>query len=47
MAVSLFPPTSTNLIVGSSNCGKTHFLKHIVQHFDLYFPHAVPLPAFA
>jgi len=48
MAVSLFPPTSTNLIVGSSNCGKTHFLKHIVQNFDLYFPHAVPpLPSLA
>jgi len=39
MDISIFPPTSTNLIVGTSNCGKTYFVKHVVQNFNLFFPH--------
>jgi hypothetical protein len=39
MDVLLFPPTSTNLIVGSSNCGKTHLVQHIVLNFNLFFPY--------
>jgi len=37
MNVTLFPPTSTNLVVGSSHCGKTFFIQHIVKNFDLFY----------
>ena len=39
MDILLFPPTCTNLIVGTSNCGKTYLVQHIVKNFDLFFPH--------
>ena len=39
MNIVLFPPTCTNLIVGTSNCGKTYLVQHIVKNFNLFFPH--------
>ena len=42
MDILLFPPTCTNLIVGTSNCGKTFLVQHILKNFQLFFPH-VPL----
>ena len=44
MDILLFPPTCTNLIVGTSNCGKTYLVQHIVKNFNLFFPHCTRKP---
>ena len=36
-----FPPQSTTLVVGPSNCGKTWFLKELLENQHLFFPRPV------
>jgi hypothetical protein len=36
-----FPPESTTLVVGPSNCGKTWFIKELLENQHLYFPEPV------
>ena len=36
-SVSIFPPCSTNVLIGTSNCGKSSLLKTILKNYKNYF----------
>lgn len=40
--ITLFPRCSTNVLIGTSNCGKSVLLKTILKHHKLYFGGEVP-----